>query len=298
MQYARSCPIVLPRRLVWQRGKLLSALDYNGMLNSIRTPGIHSGLVLHMQQPFLGSILSALPFRNSAFLLLIKHAPFSTFLCFRSPRGIAHWDLINLSRYWVIKFVSGGKLLFEISRANMCKVNIWGSTLDSRKVYYLDLTMELGFVAPFTTTSFTVLENLGLKTGKVRPSYKNRTCFSFLPFQTQTTDRLVIMIPILICFLLAWCVQGYTLVHDYDYRNWYESFTFETVSSILSPSHLSIWQCLVARPNPWLCRIHLFGGGTGTWYDSNHRESSFHERWQHSYRPTFRWWTQEYLARV
>lgn len=48
------------------------------------------------------------------------------------------------------------------------------------------------------------------------------------------------MIPILIFSLLAWCVQGYTLVHDYDYRNWYESFTFETVSSILFMSHLSL----------------------------------------------------------
>jgi hypothetical protein len=40
------------------------------------------------------------------------------------------------------------------------------------------------------------------------------------------------MVFILICALLVLRVHGYTLVHNYDYTNWYESFTFETVSSI------------------------------------------------------------------
>jgi hypothetical protein len=40
------------------------------------------------------------------------------------------------------------------------------------------------------------------------------------------------MVSIPICALLVWCVHGYTLVDNYDYTNWYESFTFETVSSI------------------------------------------------------------------
>ncbi len=43
------------------------------------------------------------------------------------------------------------------------------------------------------------------------------------------------MISTIICALLALCLGGanaYELVYNYDYTNWYTSFTFETVSNL------------------------------------------------------------------
>ena len=43
---------------------------------------------------------------------------------------------------------------------------------------------------------------------------------------------MVVMILPLICLLFALCfgsARTYTLQHKYDYTNWYDSFTFESV---------------------------------------------------------------------
>jgi hypothetical protein len=96
---------------------------------------------LQVQQTFSAEFdrFAFLEIQRSA---LIQSCSVLKYLCFDIPRGIAHWALTNLSRFWMIIFVGGGKYLFEISCVNICQMNILWNMLELRKVYYLGLAMN------------------------------------------------------------------------------------------------------------------------------------------------------------
>jgi hypothetical protein len=101
------------------------------------------------------------------------------------------------------------------------------------------------------------------------------------------------------CLSAPSVASAYSLVHSYDYTNWYSSFTFETVSCPSSSAD-AISCSTGCRSNKWLRRVHISERCSVCGDDKHNQQPGVPWGGQHHCSALLNlrlYWATEYLAR-